>query len=124
VTFSAPKSVSILAAVADPSARAEVLAAHDAAVVAVLGYVQRHAQTRFRVEGVVVSVDAEGNESAETSIDAAVNCSTVRSRASNAVPWSIAGIVCCVAHGRHPATYAFRFRPTGPAVGIGHVSMM
>ena len=60
VTFSAPKSVSVLAAVADPATRAEVHAAHDAAVDAVLGYVQRHAQTRFRVEGEVVSVDAEG----------------------------------------------------------------
>ena len=60
VTFSAPKSVSVLAAVADPATRAEVHAAHDAAVDAVLGYVQRHALTRFRVEGEVVSVDAEG----------------------------------------------------------------
>ncbi len=60
VTFSAPKSVSVLAAVADPAVRAEVLAGHDAAVEAVLGYVQRHAQTRFRVSGEVVSVDAAG----------------------------------------------------------------
>ena len=60
VTFSAPKSVSVLAAVADPATRAEVHAAHDAAVDAVLGYVERHALTRFRVAGEVVSVDAEG----------------------------------------------------------------
>lgn len=60
LTFSAPKSVSVLAAVADPSVRGEVHAAHDAAVDAVLGYVQGHAQTRFRVEGEVVSVDAAG----------------------------------------------------------------
>ena len=59
VTFSAPKSVSVLAALADPVVRGEVLAAHDAAVDAVLGYVQRHAQTRFRV-GEVVSVDVAG----------------------------------------------------------------
>jgi conjugative relaxase-like TrwC/TraI family protein len=60
VTFSAPKSVSVLAAVADPATRAQVHAAHDAAVDAVLGYVQRHAPTRVRVEGEVVSVDAAG----------------------------------------------------------------
>ncbi|MGE0732613.1 MAG: MobF family relaxase [Acidimicrobiia bacterium] len=60
VTFSAPKSVSLLAALSDPTVQAEVHAAHDAAVDAVLGYVQRHALTRFRVDGEVVSVDAEG----------------------------------------------------------------
>ena len=36
VTFSAPKSVSLAAAVADDSVRAEFLAAHDAAVTGVL----------------------------------------------------------------------------------------
>ena len=60
VTFSAPKSVSVLAAVADPAVRAEVHAAHEAAVDAELGYVQRHAQTRLRVAGEVVSVDVLG----------------------------------------------------------------
>jgi len=60
VTFSAPKSVSLLAAVADESARAEVWAAHDAAVVAVLGWVQRNVQTRFPVHGEVCSVDVAG----------------------------------------------------------------
>ncbi|MGE4164011.1 MAG: MobF family relaxase [Vicinamibacterales bacterium] len=60
VTFSAPKSVSLLAALGDPAVQAEVHAAHDAAVDAVLGYIERHALTRFRVDGEVVSVDAEG----------------------------------------------------------------
>ncbi|MEZ5374811.1 MAG: MobF family relaxase, partial [Microthrixaceae bacterium] len=60
VTFSAPKSISLLAALGDPTVRAEVHAAHDAAVDAVLGYVQRHAMTRYRVDGEVMSVDAEG----------------------------------------------------------------
>ncbi|MGE3449583.1 MAG: MobF family relaxase, partial [Microbacteriaceae bacterium] len=60
VTFSAPKSVSLLAVLGDPTVQAEVRAAHDAAVDAVLGYVERHALTRFRVDGEVVSVDAEG----------------------------------------------------------------
>ncbi|MGD9751448.1 MAG: MobF family relaxase [Acidimicrobiia bacterium] len=60
VTFSAPKSVSLLAALGDPTVQAAVHAAHDAAVGAVLGYVQRHALTRYRVDGEVVSVDAEG----------------------------------------------------------------
>ncbi|MGD9751904.1 MAG: relaxase domain-containing protein, partial [Acidimicrobiia bacterium] len=40
VTFSAPKSVSLLAALGDPTVQAEVHAAHDAAVDAVLGYLQ------------------------------------------------------------------------------------
>lgn len=60
VTFSAPKSVSLLAALGDAAIRAEVHTAHDAAVEAVLDYVQRHALTRFRVDGEVMSVDAEG----------------------------------------------------------------
>ena len=60
VTFSAPKSVSLLAAVGEGQVRGEVHAAHDAAVDAVLGYVERHALTRFRVDGEVMSVDAEG----------------------------------------------------------------
>ncbi|MGD9754265.1 MAG: MobF family relaxase, partial [Acidimicrobiia bacterium] len=60
VTFSAPKSVSLLAALGGPAVQAGVHAAHDAAVDAVLDYVQRHALTRFRVDGEVVSVDAEG----------------------------------------------------------------
>ncbi|MFN0027855.1 MAG: MobF family relaxase, partial [Acidimicrobiales bacterium] len=60
VTFSAPKSVSLLAAIADPGVAEAVYAAHDAAVDAVLGYVQRHALTRYRVDGEVMAVDAEG----------------------------------------------------------------
>jgi len=60
VTFSAPKSVSLLAALGDPTVQTEVHAAHDAAVDAVLDYVERHALTRYRVDGEVVSVDAEG----------------------------------------------------------------
>ncbi|MFN0028495.1 MAG: MobF family relaxase [Acidimicrobiales bacterium] len=60
VTFSAPKCLSLLAAVGDPVVAAEVYGAHDAAVDAVLGYVERHALTRYRVDGEVMSVDAEG----------------------------------------------------------------
>jgi conjugative relaxase-like TrwC/TraI family protein len=60
VTFSAPKSVSLLAVLGDVAVQAEVHAAHDAAVDAVLGYVQRHALTRYRIDGEVMSVDAEG----------------------------------------------------------------
>ncbi|MEZ5231276.1 MAG: relaxase domain-containing protein [Acidimicrobiales bacterium] len=60
VTCSAPKSVSLLAALGDSAVQAEVRSAHEAAVDAVLGYVKRHALTRFRVDGEVVSVDAEG----------------------------------------------------------------
>lgn len=60
-TFSAPKSVSVLWALSpDPWVRAEVLAAHDAAVDAALGWFERHgAVTRRGTDG-VFQVDAEG----------------------------------------------------------------
>ena len=60
VTASSPKSVSVLWAVGDDLVRAEVLAAHDAAVAAVAGWIETHAHTRFRLGGEVVVVDAEG----------------------------------------------------------------
>ena len=60
VTASSPKSVSVLWAVGDDWVRAEVLAAHDAAVAAVAGWIEAHAHTRFRMGGEVVVVDAEG----------------------------------------------------------------
>ena len=60
VTASSPKSVSVLWAVGDDHVRAEVLAAHDAAVAAVAGWIEAHAHTRFRSGGEVVVVDAEG----------------------------------------------------------------
>jgi conjugative relaxase-like TrwC/TraI family protein len=59
VTASSPKSVSVLWAVGDDWVRAEVLAAHDAAVAAVAGWIETHAHTRFRMGGEVVVVDAE-----------------------------------------------------------------
>ncbi len=43
LTFCAPKSVSLLHALGDPDVAQRVGAAHDAAVVATLGYVERHA---------------------------------------------------------------------------------
>jgi conjugative relaxase-like TrwC/TraI family protein len=60
VTASSPKSVSVLWAVGDDHVRAEVLAAHDAAVAALAGWIEAHAHTRFRMGGEVVVVDAEG----------------------------------------------------------------
>jgi conjugative relaxase-like TrwC/TraI family protein len=60
VTASAPKSVSVLFAVGEPQVRAEVLAAHDAAVAAVLRWVEAHAHTRYRIDGQVAVVDADG----------------------------------------------------------------
>ena len=60
VTFSAPKSVSVLWGLGDETTRAQVLAAHDAAVVAAMGWIERHATTRMRVNGQVCVVDAEG----------------------------------------------------------------
>ena len=46
--------------VADGAVRVEVIAARDAAVAAVLDYVQRHATTRYRIDGEVMCVDADG----------------------------------------------------------------
>ncbi|MGE0304499.1 MAG: MobF family relaxase [Acidimicrobiia bacterium] len=60
VTCSAPKSVSVLFAVGDDLTRAEVLGAHDAAVSALVGWIEAHAHTRFRTMGVVGVFDAEG----------------------------------------------------------------
>ena len=60
-TFSAPKSVSVLWALSpDPWVRAEVLAAHEAAVDAAMGWFQRHgAVTRRGTDG-VFQVDTLG----------------------------------------------------------------
>lgn len=60
-TFSAPKSVSVLWALTpDPWVRAEVLAAHDAAVEAALGWLQRHGAVTRRGRDGVDQVDADG----------------------------------------------------------------
>ncbi|MEO8696518.1 MAG: MobF family relaxase [Acidimicrobiales bacterium] len=60
VTFSAPKSVSVLWGLADETTRVEVLAAHDAAVAAAMGWIERHATTRMQIDGQICVVDAEG----------------------------------------------------------------
>ncbi len=60
VTASAPKSVSVLFAIGDRDVRREVVAAHDAAVAAVQGWIERHAHTRYRIGGEVAIVDATG----------------------------------------------------------------
>lgn len=60
VTASAPKSVSVLWAVGDDQTRAEVLDAHDTAVVAMVGWIEAHAHTRRRIGGQVCMVDADG----------------------------------------------------------------
>jgi conjugative relaxase-like TrwC/TraI family protein len=60
VTCSAPKSVSVLFALGDPDTRREVLAALDAAVTALAGWIERHAHTRYRIGGEVAVVDAQG----------------------------------------------------------------
>jgi conjugative relaxase-like TrwC/TraI family protein len=59
-TFSAPKSVSVLFALGNDEVRDQVLAAHDRAVEAVLGWIETHAHTRMRHRGHVMCVDAEG----------------------------------------------------------------
>jgi conjugative relaxase-like TrwC/TraI family protein len=60
VTCSAPKSVSVIFGLGDDDVRREVLAAHDAAVAALAGWIERHAHTRYRIGGEVAVVDAEG----------------------------------------------------------------
>jgi len=60
VTCSAPKSVSLLFAIGDHDLQDEVLAAHDAAVDATLGWIEQHAHCRYRVNGEIWTVDAEG----------------------------------------------------------------
>lgn len=59
-TFSAPKSVSVLFGLGDETIREEVVAAHEASVNAVLGWVQDHAHTRMRQHGHVMCVDTQG----------------------------------------------------------------
>ncbi|WP_195210400.1 MobF family relaxase [Actinomarinicola tropica] len=60
-TFSAPKSVSALWALSpDPWIRAEVLAAHDAAVDAALGWFERHGAVTRRGRDGVLQVDTRG----------------------------------------------------------------
>lgn len=60
VTCSAPKSVSLLWGLGDDTVRDAVAAAHDAAVAAVVDWVEAHAHTRYRRGRQVVVVDAEG----------------------------------------------------------------
>ncbi len=60
VTASAPKSVSTLFAIGDDQTRQRVLAAHDTAVKAMFGWVEDHAHTRYRINGKVAVLDAEG----------------------------------------------------------------
>jgi conjugative relaxase-like TrwC/TraI family protein len=60
VTCSAPKSVSVLFAVGDEDVRREVLDAHDAAVAAAFGWIEEHAHCRYRVNGEIWTVDADG----------------------------------------------------------------
>ena len=60
VTASAPKSVSVLFAVGDPTTRSHVLAAHDTAVATMVDWIERHAHTRRRINGDIVVVDADG----------------------------------------------------------------
>lgn len=59
-TASAPKSVSLLWAFGDEYVRGEVVAAHDAAVAAMVGWIEDHAHTRYRIGGEVAVVDARG----------------------------------------------------------------
>ena len=62
LTFRAPKTVSLLYALGDPeSVTAEVVAAHEAAVDAAVGYLERAAcSTRRRVDGEITAVAGEG----------------------------------------------------------------
>lgn len=59
-TFRAPKSVSLLYALADPDVSREVTAAHDAAVAAALEYLQTHAGFARRGAGGITQIATEG----------------------------------------------------------------
>lgn len=60
VSFSPPKSISLLWALADEATSAEVRAAHDAATEAALEFLQDHAAFTRRGKGGVVQADTEG----------------------------------------------------------------
>ncbi len=60
ITANAPKSVSVMFAVGDDFVRHEALASHDAAVAAMVRWIETHAHTRFRINGEVAVVDTEG----------------------------------------------------------------
>lgn len=60
ITASAPKSMSVLFAVGSDQVRADVLASHDTGVAAIIQWVQNTAHTRFRIQGEIATVDAEG----------------------------------------------------------------
>ncbi|MDQ6727273.1 MAG: relaxase domain-containing protein [Actinomycetota bacterium] len=60
VTASAPKSVSVLFALGDDATRQAVLDAHDAAVASMVDWIEAHAHTRYRINGQVATLDADG----------------------------------------------------------------
>ncbi len=60
ITASAPKSVSVLFAVGDPATRTAALAAHDTAVATMIAWIESHAHTRYRINGQIAVVDADG----------------------------------------------------------------
>jgi len=64
LTFRAPKSVSVLWAVADPALAVQLRAGHDAAVAQAMGYMEREACRARRGRGGVVQVRGEGFVSA------------------------------------------------------------
>lgn len=59
-TASAPKSVSVLWALGSEPVRRAAVDAHDAAVDAMVGWIETHAHTRLRLGGEVAVVDADG----------------------------------------------------------------
>jgi conjugative relaxase-like TrwC/TraI family protein len=60
LTFSAPKSVSVLFGIGDASTRAAIAEAHAAAVVDALGYVERNASFARRGRGGLTLIEGEG----------------------------------------------------------------
>jgi conjugative relaxase-like TrwC/TraI family protein len=60
LTFRAPKSVSLLWALADPNVSQQVRQAHDVAVIAALDYLERHAAYARRGKGGREQVSADG----------------------------------------------------------------
>ena len=52
--------MSVLFALGDEATRAAVLDAHDSAVAAMVDWIETHAHTRYRIDGEVATLDAEG----------------------------------------------------------------
>ena len=117
VTASAPKSVSVLFALGDRDVRREVVASHDAAVVALQGWIEAHAHTRYRIGGEVAIVDAAGivaagfRQHTSRALDPQLHTHLVIPKPGDVTGWSLVGVGC-------------PFDQVGSAVAVGDLSRL